>query len=260
MGKTEILAFIVLISVTIFVFFAVIIGMIVQYRRKKISYEHEKKVTDELHKSELLNIKMEVQEETMQQIGIEIHDFIAQKLTLASLRLQQIEYENRYAELNSSLITTSSLINESLDDLRQLSHKLLRNSKEQIDIVDLLKSEYERVKQLGICNIHFKSDCSGLSVTTDAGHTILRIVQEFIQNSLKHSGCKNLQLSIDSSDSFRLFVSDDGKGFDMNAEMTGGGFGLKNIRKRAGLIHADLVISSQPGSGTSMQLSFPQIS
>lgn len=258
MGKTEILAFIVLITVTIFVFFAVIIGLIVQYRRKKISYENERKVTGELHRSELLNIKMEVQEETMQQIGIEIHDYIAQKLTLASLRLQQIEYENRFTELNSSLIATSSLINESLDDLRHLSHKLLRNSKEQIDIVDLLKSEYERVKLLGICNITFSSDCSGLSFTTDIGHTILRIVQEFIQNSLKHSGCKNIDISIHSNDSFRLSVKDDGNGFDIDSKANSNGFGLKNIRKRAALINAQLEINSKPGGGTVMQLAFLQ--
>lgn len=257
MGKTEILAFIVLITVTLVVFFLVIVSLIFQYRKRKISYENEKKETQELHKSELLNIKMEVQEETMQQIGIEIHDFIAQKLTLASLRLQQIEYENRYSELNSSLIVTSSLINESLDDLRLLSHKLLRNSQEQIDVVDLLKNEYERVKQLGICNIAFHSDCSGLSFTTDVGHTILRIVQEFIQNSLKHSGCKNLNISIQNKTSyFKLCVSDDGRGFNTQNEVYADGFGLKNIRKRAGLINANLDIISEPGSGTFMQLAF----
>lgn len=259
MGETEIVLFIALISLTIVAFIIVTVALVFQYRKRKIGYEHEKKITNEIHRTELLNIKMEVQEETMQHIGIEIHDSIAQKLTLASLHLQQTEYENKYQELNSTLILSSSLINESLDDLRLLSHRLLKPIEEQIDIVYALKTECERVKQLQICNVHFQSDSFVITLTTEIAHTILRIVQELIQNSLKHAACKNMHVNIQNKNSdLTLLVSDDGAGFNLHTIKNGNGFGLQNIKKRAAIIGAVLDVASEPGKGTYMKLILSQ--
>ena len=255
MGETEIVIFIGLISLTIVAFVVVTFALVVQYRKRKINYEQERKAMAEIHRTELLNIKMEVQEETMQHIGIEIHDSIAQKLTLASLHLQQTEYENKFKELNGTLILTSSLINETLDDLRLLSRRLLKTDEEQIDIADALKKECERIQQLRICNIHFSSDSFRIHLTTEIAHTVLRIVQEMIQNSLKHAACRNINVNIANKNSpFTLSVSDDGVGFDMRAAGIYSGFGLKNIKKRAGIINAELKITSRPGKGTSLTL------
>lgn len=259
MGETEIIIFIALISLVILAFIIVTVALVLQYRKRKISYDLEKKIADELHKAELLHVKMEVQEETMQHIGIEIHDSISQKLTLASLHLQHTEYENKFRELNDTLILSSSLINESLDDLRLLSRRLLKQTEEQIDIVYTLKGECERVQQLKICHVHFESDCSGLSFAASTAHTLLRIVQELIQNSLKHASCKNINVSIQNSETeFILTVVDDGIGFNMQEPLTGTGIGLKNIRKRAALISAALSMDSKPGNGTFIKITLPQ--
>jgi signal transduction histidine kinase len=259
MGETEIIVFIALISLTILAFVIVTVALVFQYRKRKIIYEHEKKVADELHKAELLNVKMEVQEETMQHIGIEIHDSVAQKLTLASLHLQQTEYENKFQELNHTLILSSNLINESLDDLRLLSRRLLKQAEEQIDVVYTLQTECDRVAQLKICNVNFNSDCSGISMNTAVVHTLLRIVQELIQNSLKHSGCKHICVSIQNKDMpFTLKVSDDGKGYDMENAGKSAGVGLKNIQKRAGIIDGAIEQHSEPGKGTHIKLTLLQ--
>lgn len=259
MGETEIIIFIALISLTIVAFIIVIVALVLQYRKRKVVYEHEKQLTDELHKAELLNIKMEVQEETMQRIGIEIHDSISQKLTLASLHLQQTEYENKYQELNNTLILGSSLINESLDELRLLSRRLLKQPGEQIDIVNILTLECQRVLQLHICYISIQSDCSSISMDTEIAHTILRIVQELIQNCLKHAACRKILIDIQNKDTpFTLALSDDGVGFNMAAAEKGSGIGLKSIKKRAGIIGAAIIVASEPGKGTHIKLTLSQ--
>jgi signal transduction histidine kinase len=255
MGEAEIIIFISLISFAIVAFVIVTVALVLQYRKRKIIYEHELKIAADQHKAELMNVKMEVQEETMQHIGIEIHDSIAQKLTLASLHLQKTEYENKYKEINDTLILTSSLINESLDDLRLLSRRLLKHADEQTDIVQSIQTECDRVSQLKICSVQFDSDCNGLFLNTEIAHTVLRIVQELIQNSLKHASCQHIHVVIKGKNKqFELSVSDDGKGFESNSPSFEAGVGLKNIRNRARLIHATININSTPGKGTSTTL------
>ncbi len=258
MGETEILVFIILISVAILAFVVVTVALVLQYRKRKIIYENDKRIAAEFHNIELMSVKMEVQEETMQHIGIEIHDSIAQKLTLASLHLQKTEYENKYNELNDTLILSSSLINESLDDLRLLSRRLLKRSEEQIDIVNTLQTECKRVAQLKICHVEFQSDCSGLSLNTEIVHTFLRIVQELIQNSLKHSSCKSITVIINNSETnFSLSIKDDGIGFNRNDALTRNGSGLKNIEKRAAIIGAKMMYESIIGKGTQFSFILP---
>jgi signal transduction histidine kinase len=157
------------------------------------------------------------------------------------------------------LILTSTLINESLDELRLLSHRLLKQADERTDIVPLLQRESSRIAQLKICSVHFVTDCTSINMDTKLANTLLRIVQESIQNSLKHAQCKNISIGIESKQGpFTLCINDDGIGFDMAAAHQSSGIGLKSIKKRAGIIGAELVQISNPGKGTSTKVIFTQ--
>ncbi len=259
MGETEIILFIALVSLAIIAFVVLTIALLLQYRKKKMAYENEKKATEELHKTELLKVKVEVQEETMQHIGIEIHDSISEKLTLASLHLQHTEYENKYPGLNDVLILSSSLINESLDELRLLSRRLLKQADEQMDIVHSVQRECNRAAQLKICAVHFDTDCNSINMDTKVANTVLRIVQESIQNSLKHACCKKISITIENKHGpFTLCICDDGIGFDTEAASQSQGIGLKSIKKRAAIIGAELIQTSNSGKGTCTKVMFSQ--
>jgi signal transduction histidine kinase len=257
MGETEIIIFIALVSLAIIAFVVMTVALLLQYRKKKMAYEHDKQETEALHKTELLNVKLEVQQETMQHIGVEIHDSIAEKLTLASLHLQHTEYLNKYPGLKDMLILSSSLINESLDELRLLSRRLLKHGDGQTDIVQSLQIECNRVAQLKLCAVHFASDCATINLDTKVANTILRIVQESIQNSLKHARCQNISVSIQHKQPpFTLCIQDDGIGFDLDAAALSQGIGLKSIKKRAAIIGANLLHESSPGNGSRIKMIF----
>jgi signal transduction histidine kinase len=259
MGETEIILFTGLITLAIVALIIVTVALVMQYRKRKIMYDNEKRITGELHKNELLNVKVEVQEETMQHIGVEIHDSIAQKLTLVSLHLQQLEYENKHPGIKNVLTESNALINESLNDLRLLSRRLLKQGEEKTDIVACIKRECDRLNQLQLCRMHFTADGTEINMDTQIVHTLLRIVQEALQNSLKHAACKNININITSRHTlFTLVVSDDGRGFNPGSAETGNGIGLKNIKKRAGIIGAVLTHESAPGRGTRVTITLPQ--
>jgi signal transduction histidine kinase len=79
-------------------------------------------------------------------------------------------------------------------------------------------------------------------------------VQEFIQNSLKHSGCNMIKINLaDGSDGLKLTISDDGKGFDPDS-VRPGGIGLANMKRRISLIGGRFDLVSQADAGTRLQL------
>ncbi len=253
MGQAEITVFIILVNLVLVIFISGIIIFIFQYRRKKIIHEKEKALLEEQHKVDLLNARLNVQQQTMQFIGREIHDSVAQKLTLGSIYSQKIEFENKYPDLTEKINRISEIINDSLAELRDLSQSLADNRIQDTSLKDLLKQESENVNNLGFCKavvaINFNQQ---ISVTVKS--FLLRIVQEFIQNSLKHSGCEVIEIALrEKEEGLFLSITDDGKGFDSN-NTDYKGIGLNNMKRRAQLIGGIYNLQSNPGAGTTLTI------
>jgi signal transduction histidine kinase len=87
--------------------------------------------------------QLEIQQATMQQIGRELHDNIGQKLTLVSLYVQQMLYENKAPEASERIDQVSQIINQSLQDLRSLSKTLTDDNINQKEIVTLIQEEVD---------------------------------------------------------------------------------------------------------------------
>ena len=111
----------IIFNVIFIAFIGAIILFIRQYRIKKRTHLKELETIDVLHKKELLKTQMEIQSQTMKYIGREIHDNIGQKLTLSSLYLQQLVFENKTEQITDNINNINDIINESLTELRHLS-------------------------------------------------------------------------------------------------------------------------------------------
>jgi signal transduction histidine kinase len=256
MGKTEIITFIILINIIFLILVFSIILFIIQYRQRKLAFESEKKTIQDVHKIELLKTKLESQEETMKLIGQEIHDSVAQKLTLASLYTQKLENEQELNHLTTPLLSISRIINDSLSDLRELSSTLVDNKFQYLGIMDLLKLECAQVNETGICSASLQGQCNS-DIPMQIKSSLTRISQEFIQNTLKHAKAKNIHLQItEDAERINITLLDDGIGFDASSAY-GDGMGLHNIRRRTEMMNGQLEWISIPGQGTTLHLSIP---
>ena len=84
--------------------------------------------------------------------------------------------------------------------------------------------------------------------------SLLRVMQEFIQNSLKHSSCNSIKIHLqEGTDGLRISATDDGKGFAI-AQLTPKGIGLNNMKRRVDLIGGQFNLQSEPGKGTTLNL------
>lgn len=255
MGKTELLITLILFNIFFVLFVAAVMVYIRKYRQRKKEYLNEIEVKNEIHKRELLATQLEIQQATMQQIGRELHDNIGQKLTLVSLYTQQLLYENKVPEVSERIDQVSQIINQSLQDLRSLSKTLTDDNISQKEIVTLIQEEVDNTNAFKKCLVDFKHNFQQLDLGFVHKNVLLRITQEFIQNSIKHSNCKNIFISLNTSETvlWELTLKDDGVGFNQSAVQSNG-IGLTNMKNRAQIIGADFSLESSEYSGTTLNI------
>ncbi len=254
MGETEYTLIILVFNVFLLAFMVAIITFVVQYKNKKKENLAKLEQQQILHKQELLFTQMEMQTQTMQQIGREIHDNVGQKLTLASLYTQQLAFENKAPNINDKIEHISEIINQSLSELRYLSKSLTDNHIEDHDIATLLQQEFEKIAALKKYEITVNIEIKDLTLPYETKTVLLRITQEFLQNSIKHANCNQIKAKVAKLDQkLCLQLSDDGKGFDVESRM-GKGLGLTNMKKRIELIGGSCTMQSELDKGTQLTI------
>ena len=256
MGETTFKIILIIFSLLFIAFIGAIVIFIREYRIKKKLHLKKLETVDMLHKKELLKTQTEIQKETMKHIGREIHDNVGQKLTLSSLYLQQLVFENKAPEITKNINEINAIINESLNELRHLSKSLTDDTIEEKSISELIEEECIKVRALKKYNIVFQNESYIALKSYQTKSILLRIVQEFLQNSIKHSQCKNIKISISNlKEELQLTLNDDGKGFDIKS-VKPSGIGLKNMKKRIEIIKGTFNLESN-SNGTKLTINLP---
>ena len=254
MGQTEYLLIIILFNIFLLAFIAAAITFVVQYKNKKRESENQLAQQEIVHQKELLTTEMEIQVQTMQHIGREIHDNVGQKLTLASLYTQQLAYEEKTADISEKIENIGEIINQSLKELRHLSKSLTDNSIEKDTIAHLLKQEFERIKELKKFKVNLDITNEELNLSYRTKSVVLRVAQEFLQNSIKYANCKMLSISVKKiGNKLKIVLSDDGVGFDIGHTRENG-IGLINMKKRVELIGGTSLLQSSKDKGTTLAI------
>jgi signal transduction histidine kinase len=252
MDKAQIVAFLIITTIVIAMFFTIIVYFIIEYRKRKIIHTKEKGSMKEEYQRNILATQLEIQTQTMQHIGREIHDNVGQKLTLASLYTQQLAYENKAPQITGKIENISNIINESLAELRQLSKSLTDDTINDHSLSELLKTECDKLNALNKCKVVFSNNEKNMRLPYQTKSIVYRVVQEFLQNSIKHAECSNIYITLHVQDAFlHLTLRDDGKGFD-TLNVKGNGIGLHNMKKRVELISASYQLQSTPQNGTQL--------
>src|SRR5690606_14450204 len=115
------------------------------------------------------------------------------------------------------------------------------------------------LEKAGKFKVEYLCEGENRESNNDKDLIIFRIVQETINNIIKHSRAKRIVIRlVREPENLMLSISDNGVGFDPDSLGNGGwGLGLQNIKKRAALIGGDAQISSKPQKGTQVSMSIP---
>lgn len=239
---------------------ATIVSLIFIYQNRQIRNQLELKKVKSDFEQEILKAHLEIREQTLQNISQEIHDNVGQILSLANLQLTSIELEG-HDPLKEKLDQVMTLISHSLDDLRNLSRTMDPENIGRARLTECLQFELDLLQRTGLYQTELEVNGTEQTVGTTQQLLIYRIVQEAINNIIKHARATSVYvLLFYQHDRVQVIVRDNGIGMNSmqkNLEGFAKGAGIRNMENRAKLMKGEFVIESAPSTGTSVCVSIP---
>ncbi|HVE92474.1 MAG TPA: GAF domain-containing sensor histidine kinase [Actinomycetota bacterium] len=206
-------------------------------------------------KGRLLSGVINAQEEERARLARDLHDTGAQALTSVLLGLKVAEQGKSVEEIRRRIDEMRDLTSEAIREIRQIAVSLRPPVLDDLGLeaaLDRLTSDFE--SRSGIKTRVRLSGC-GSALDSDVQTALYRVVQEALNNAAKHSRASTVSIHTEESESgFRLWVRDDGQGFDASKRTEGLGLGLEGMRERAELAGGHLTVTSAPGRGTTVEL------
>jgi len=207
------------------------------------------------------------QERERMRVAADLHDSIGSSLCTIRLKLQEAIGQIREDTPNCSLAPLEAIASDiatAMDEVRRVARDIRPAILDDLGIVATigwLCRELER-SQAGV-HIAVQCDLKEADVPNPLKTPVFRILQEGLNNTLKHSGARNVRVALGQvEDEIRLTIEDDGKGLDVVNVLHGlddnKHFGILNMRHRANSSGGSLSIRSSPGEGLVLTCAWPR--
>lgn len=238
----------ILLLITLF-----IVMLVMAYLKRDLKHLKEKETMEADFEKQLLQSQLETQEETLNQLSIEIHDNVGQLLNSTKLLIGVTQ--RSLSESPDTLRMADETLGKAIQELRSLSKSLNREWLQQFNFIENLEAEINRINAAKSLQIQLFRPAN-LSLKAEAQIILFRIVQEILQNSMKHAQAKNIEINIkEENEILSINITDDGAGFDeMNTSKS---VGILNIKHRTHLLGGTVQWESSLGTGTNVNIQLP---
>jgi signal transduction histidine kinase len=194
-------------------------------------------------------------ENERKRIADDLHDELGPLLSAIKLQINHLEPTD---ETESAVLEKSSAqIDSAIQRFREISYNLLPNTLVRKGFINATEEYITKLKPLHPLNISFESCFFNLLPEREIN--LYRILQEIIHNTFKHSRAATLTISIQKNNKALLVkTKDDGVGFNyLEKTQIAKGLGLLSIHSRVELLGGHLLINTQPGAGTLIEIEIP---
>jgi signal transduction histidine kinase len=183
-------------------------------------------------------------------IARDLHDGLAQELAFIVGQTRSLVGQTGEAGPFAHIAAAAE---RALDESRTAIAALSHDVDESLDVV--LAQAAEDVAARTGAHIRFELE-PGIRVSPDVREDLARIVREAVSNAARHGEASNVSVALSNTDSLRVRITDDGKGFDPDAPRHRG-FGLTSMRERAEVRGGVVHVRSKPGQGTEVEVVLP---
>ena len=197
---------------------------------------------------------IEGQEKERAEIGRQLHESVGQVLSTTKL---YIDLQLQEGKLNEELLVKSTqYLSDAIEEIRFLSGALTPQVLRDIGLTASIRELTDPLINTGKLMVELDIDEDADSATDiDSKLTILRIIQEQLNNIVRHSQAASCRISLQQKGSrLTLSITDDGIGFIPELEMSSG---LTNIKYRVDSYHGDFNLDAAPGKGCTLRVSLP---
>jgi signal transduction histidine kinase len=200
---------------------------------------------------QLNEITLETELQERERIARDLHDSVGQKLSVVKMQLSM---------KNSDTQSASNLLDEAIQDVRNVSHNLMPAdlSKGLITAIETMSEQVNLSSSTLQVHLNITETVRSLAINKQQSILIYRIIQELLNNAIKYAQAKNIHINMDcNKNQLNLNLTDDGVGFDINSIEKKDGLGIKNIKERIQQITGNIQLISKDGKGTQYKISIP---
>jgi len=233
----------VLLAGAIFFFF-------VTYQKRLLKKELELNLVKAEQQEEILKNTVQAQEKERRRIARDLHDEVGAMLSVVKLNLGRIEKNVEPGKPKDLTAETKTYLNDTITQVRRISRALLPPSLEKLGLFFALEELSNWVNKSDELKIETRLIGNQFRFENGKELAVFRVVQEILNNAIKHSGATTIELITQfSNQKVAIVVRDNGKGFDLDEKMQTG-LGLKNLESRTEIVGAAFKLKSAPGKGT----------
>jgi signal transduction histidine kinase len=211
-------------------------------------------IEEKLHRhQEVIKATIEATEKEREGIGRELHDNVTQILTTAKLCLSCISVADSSRDM---IERSSNTITSAIEEIRSLSRSMIQTFHREIGLKLSIEDLVESINLSNKYKITLDFFLPDEQMLDDKlKMTLFRILQEQLNNIIKHADASEIKISISKNNELlNLVISDNGKGFNVTEKRKG--IGITNITNRAELFNGQVSIDSAPGKGCRMEVRF----
>lgn len=192
-------------------------------------------------------------------VAQELHDTVAHTLSGLAVQLEAINtvWENDQQGARQMLRRSLAATRHGLTETRRAIQSLRASPLEDLGLVLAIRRFAEAAGERAGFNLAFDQPGDIEGLPQEIEQCFYRVAVEAIENVSRHAQARSVTIGLSRDDGgLRMEIHDDGAGFDPDVLDVGRHFGVLGMRERAERIGADIVISSRPGEGTRIRLSW----
>lgn len=235
---------IIVSSTVVFGLTVFVVLLVVLNNARRLKHRAQLAEAEHLWNAEVQRAEREATQHTLREIGRELHDNVAQLLTVAQMGLSNaLEAPGADAHL----LAARDALDQGIEEVRRMGQDLNSDRWQHRSLRDAIGKTAEGIERVG--RVRALVVLQGVAPEPDTGTRIVlfRVFQEVVNNALKHSGADTITITLHGTGALAITIADNGRGFDADSVRSDGG--LLGIRKRCALVGYSATCTSTPGQG-----------
>ena len=198
------------------------------------------------------------QERERSRIASDLHDRLGSLLSTVKLHFSSMEpFLEKNEELTENFSYAISLLDQSVAEVRSVSHNLAKEILTEFGIVGAIENLMEAINSAGNLKLVFINSGFNHRLPYEYEMEIYRIIQEIVTNAIKHANASEIVIQfVVDGDILTITIEDDGVGFDVS-KIKSNGIGLINIFERTAKMNGKYALDTAPGNGTTYIFNIP---
>ena len=207
-------------------------------------------------KIESMHAMIEGQEAERERVAKDLHDSLGGLLSTVKLQFDSLENKMEGVVKFKNYQNANRLLDTACQEVRDIARNMQPSSLLNLGLVAAVRDLINRIDDPDQRTIDFQHYGLETKLENTVALTVYRLVQELLNNSIKHSKAKEILIQLTREESeFIIMVEDDGVGFDV--EGVEKGMGTENILSRVNYLKGDLSVHSEKGKGTTTLITVP---